>query len=219
MKVVGKVILTITAIVALFLVSVRTANALNGPNINLPPSQVTVKVEFPSSECYYYVHLSNVPDGYHVSNGRFLGWCVDEHHYIYNGKTYSARLYSSYDSNNPHPDLDWPKVNYILNNKGGSWEDVQAAIWYFVDGGKWPSDPNAQAMINAANENGENFVPAPGQKLAVIVWINDSTQVPIIEVVVPLQNVVPEYPLGSILGVASFLAALGVYRRSSHKQF
>ncbi|MEM3697192.1 MAG: hypothetical protein QXQ94_06805 [Candidatus Bathyarchaeia archaeon] len=213
MKTVSKVVLAITAMAALFLVSTRLANAITGPNINLPPSQVTVKVEYPSSACYYYVYLSNVPDGYHVSNGVFLGWCVDEHHYIYNGRTYSARLYSSYDANNPHPDPDWPKVNYILNNKQGSWEDVQAAIWYFVDGGTWPSDPDAQAMINAANANGENFVPGPGQTLAVIVWINSNTQVPIIEVVVPLQNVVPEYPLGPIFGVASFFAALGVYKR------
>ncbi|MEM2567643.1 MAG: hypothetical protein QXH20_04125 [Candidatus Bathyarchaeia archaeon] len=213
MKTAGKVILAITAMFALFLVIARSANAMTGPNINLPPGQVTAMVDYPSDKCYYYVQVSNVPDGYHISNGRFLGWCVDEDHYIYNRKTYSARLYSSYDSNNPHPDPDWPKVNYILNNKQGSWEDVQAAIWYFVNGGRWPSDPDAQAMINAAKENGENFVPTPGQILAVIVWINENTQIPIIEVVVPLQNAVPEYPLGPIFGVASFFAALGVYKR------
>lgn len=199
--------------VTLFLTTVRFANAVAEPNISLPPNPVTIRVEYPSSTCYYYVQLSNVPEGYHISNGKFFGWCVDEYHYITNGQAYTATLYSSYDQNNPHPDPDWPKVNYILNNKKGTWEDVQAAIWYFVDGGKWPSDPDAQAMIQEANSTGANFVPAPGQILAVVVWINNNTQVPIIEVSVPLQNVAPEYPLGPILGIASFFAALGVYKR------
>jgi len=196
-----------------FLITVKFAYALTGPNINLPPNTITVEIEYPSTECYYYVKLSNVPEGYHISNGQFLGWCVDEHHYINNGKTYAATLYSSYDINNPHPDEDWTKVNYILNNKKGSWQDVQAAIWYFVDGGIWPSDPDAQEMIKNANKNGENFVPAPGEKLAVIVYINENTQIPIIEVIVPLNNVVPEYPLGPILGIATFCVALGIYKR------
>ena len=206
--------IALLVILASFLTTVKFAYALPGPNINLPPSTITVEIDYPSTECYYYVILSNVPEGYHVSNGQFLGWCVDEYHYISDGTTYSATLHSSYDPDNPHPDPDCSKVNYILNHKQGSWEDVQDAIWYFVDGGHWPSDPDAQAMILAANTTeGEQFVPAPGEIMAVIVWIDENTQVPIIEVVVPLENVVPEYPLGPILGVASFFAALGLYKR------
>ncbi len=186
------------------------------PNINLPPDEVTIEVEYPSEECYYDVILSNVPEGYHVTNGIYLGWCVDEYHYISDGKIYSATLYSSYDPSNPHPDEDWDKVNYILNHKKGSWKDVQAAIWYFVNGGTWPPDSDAQEMINEANVTGEGFVPFPGEKMAIVAWINSNTQVPIIEVCVPLQNVVPEYPLGPILGIASFFAALGVYKRQYH---
>ncbi len=210
--------IALLVILASFLTTVRFAYASPGSSINLPPSTITVEIDYPSTECYYYVVLSNVPEGYHVSNGQFLGWCVDEHHCISDGRTYSATFYSSYDPDNPHPDPDWSKVNYILNNKQGSWQDVQAAIWYFVDGGNWPSDPDAQALINTANTHGEGFIPAPGEKIAIIVWINDSTQVPIIEVIVPLQNVVPEYPLGTILGIASFFAALGVYTRKHSTQ-
>jgi len=198
---------------AFFLAMINLAHATSGPYINLPPASVTLKIEYPSSECYYYVVLSNIPVGYHVSNGRYLGWCVDEHHYINNGKTYSATLYSSYDPSNPHPDPDWNKVNYILNHKQGSWNDVQAAIWRFVDGGSMPSSDAGKAMVNDADINGENFIPGPGEKMAVIAWINSDTQVPIIEVTVPLQNITPEYPLGPILGIGSFFAALGVFRR------
>jgi hypothetical protein len=183
-----------------------------GPSINLPPDYISIQVKYPSSNSYYDVILSNVPSGYHLSDGTYVGWCVDEHHYIYNGKTYSGILYSSYDPSNPHGDPDWDKVNYILNHKEGTWKDVQEAIWYFVDGGNTPSTAHGQAMVNDAKNNGQGFVPMPGQIMAVIVWINSGTQVPIIEVVVPLQNVVPEYPLGPILGVATFLVALGVFK-------
>lgn len=187
--------------------------ATSGPYINLPSAPINVRVEYPSSQCYYYVHLSNVPAGYHVSDGRYLGWCVDEYHYVYNGKTYTATLYSSYDANNPHPDEDWDKVNYILNHKQGTWRDVQEAIWRFVDGGNMPSSDAGKAMVADADANGEGFVPAPGQVMAVVVWINSNTQVPIIEVAVPLQNVVPEYPFGPILGLASFAVAAGIFKR------
>lgn len=204
----------VALVVIVFLLgAVQVVCATSGPYINLPSEPINIRIEYPSSQCYYYVHLSNVPVGYHVSDGRYLGWCVDEYHYIYNGRTYTATLYSSYDANNPHPDPDWDKVNYILNHKQGTWRDVQDAIWYFVDGGRWPSDPDAQAMITAANASGDGFVPSPGQIMAVVVWINSNTQVPIIEVVVPLQNVVPEYPLGPILGLASFAVAAGIFKR------
>ena len=206
-------IVLVLLLLAFALSTAHLVYATSEPNINLPPNQVTVKVDYPSNECYYYVILSNIPEGYHVSNGIFLGWCVDEHHYISNGKTYSATLYSSYASNNPHPDDDWDKVNYILNHKQGSWNDVQAAIWYFIDGGNIPSSYAGKAMVADADAYGEGFVPVPGETMAVVVWIDSNIQVPIIEVCVPLQNTVPEYPLGPILSTASFFAALGVYKR------
>jgi len=213
LKSIKKTVAVVSLIAAFFLVMTNFAHADPGPTINLPPGQVTLHVEYPSSECYYYVVLSDVPEGYHVSNGMFLGWCVDEYHYISNYKIYSATLYSSYDPDKPNPDDDWDKVNYIVNHKQGSWSDVQAAIWYFVDGGHWPSDLDAQAMVNDANDYGEGFVPVPGERVAIIAWIDSNTQVPIIEVIVPLQNLAPEYPLGPILGIASFFAALGVFKR------
>jgi len=184
----------------------------DGPNINLPSDEVYITVEYPSSECYYYVWLSGVPSGYHVSNERYIGWCVDENHFISNGKTYQAKMYSSYDQENPHPDEDWDMVNYILNHNQGSWEDVQDAIWYFIDGGIYPDSPVARAMVDEAKENGEGFVPGPGQILAVVLYIDGGTQIPIIEVRVPVENVVPQYPFGTVMGLVALVAALGVFR-------
>jgi len=200
---------TVFLYAAALLLSPAYANALY---IDLPPDPVTLQVAYPGSNCYYNVILSDVPSGYHVSNGVYTGWCVDEYHFIRNGEVYNATLYSSYDPDNPHPDDDWDMVNYILNHKRGSCGDVQEAVWYFVDGGNWPSDPDAQAMINDAKDNGEGFVPGPGQTLAVVAWIDDNTQVPILEVIVPPQNVVPQYPFGPIFGLVTFVAAFGLFK-------
>ena len=202
------------AIVALtFLLFSLTVNLAYAtvPNVNLPPNKVSLTVEWPSTECYYYIDLGNVPSGYHVFNGTYIGWCVDEFHVIVPDETYWAKMYSSYDPENPHPDEDWDMVNYILNNKQGSWEDVQHAIWFFVDGGKWPDSPAAQAMVNEALAKGEGFTPGPGQILAVVLYIEGCVQIPIIEVTVPVENVVPQYPLGTALGLIVFVAAFGVF--------
>ena len=201
----------ITTLALVFSVVVNSVYA-GVPSINLPSGEVSLTIQWPSSECYYYVWLSDVPSGYHVSNGRYLGWCVDEYHVIISGETYRAEMYSTYDPDNPHPDEDWDMVNYILNHKQGSWEDVQDAIWFFVDGGRWPSNPAGQAMVNDALANGEGFVPGPGQTLAVILYIDGYTQIPIIEVTVPVQNVVPQYPLGTALGLIAFVAAFGIFK-------
>jgi len=185
----------------------------DAPYILLPSSEITMEViKYPGENCYYNIMLSDVPSGYHVSDGIYLGWCVDEYHYISVGVEYSARMYSSYDENNPHPDPDWDKVNYILNHKQGTKDDIKEAIWFFVDGGNMPSTEEGRNMVEEAENNGEGFVPGPGQVLAVILWIDNGTQVPIIEVTVPFQNVVPQYPFGPILGVFMFMMALVTFK-------
>jgi len=203
--------------ITIFLTIISSVSAsINVPYIKLPPDEISMQVDYPGIECYYNVILSDVPIGYHVSNGIYLGWCVDEYHKIIPGETYKATMYSTYDPNNPHPDPDWDKVNYILNHKQGTAKDIQEAIWYFVDGGNLPSTDAGKAMVNEAETNGEGYIPTVGQTLAVVLWINSTTQVPIIEVSVPLQNVVPEYPLGPILGLSTLMIAC-VFFKYKHK--
>lgn len=205
------IIITALTLLLIVLGTTRFVNA-NGPAINLPPGQVTMKMIYPATDSYDHITLSNVPAGYHVTNGVYLAWCADKHHSILVNVEYNATLYSSYDLSNPLPDPDWDKVNYILNHKQGTIKDVQEAIWYFVNGGLTPSTATGQAIVNDANTNGTGFVPIPGQILAVIVWIRVEVQTQLIEVRAPLENLTPEYPLGPILGVVTFLAALGVFK-------
>jgi hypothetical protein len=199
--------------ILLFVFSVSTAFA-DGPSINLPPGEVDAIInQYPYPNSYLQLKFSNVPDGYDVSNGLYDAWCVDEDVYIYKGKTYKVRLYSSYDPANPYPDPDWDKVNYILNHKQGTSDDVQAAIWCFIDGGVYPDPGYARDMVDEANHHGEGFVPGPTQILAVVCWIDEgSVQTEFIEWTVPINSVIPEYPIGPILGSVSFVIALGLFR-------
>ena len=70
-------------------------------------------------------------------------------------------LYSSYDPGMPSyaMDPDWPKVNWILNNKGtATIIDIQQAIWYFINGGHDPDNQAGLDLVAGANEN-PNFKP------------------------------------------------------------
>jgi hypothetical protein len=167
------------------------ANA-TGPYINLPSGTVTVTFDYPytlpngTTVSYWEITLSNVPSGYDVTNRTYVGWCCDETYTIYNGQTIpNMKLYSSYDPSQPWEAnlTDWSKVNYIINHKQGTWDEVQAAIWHYIDhNGGNQADPTVIAMEEAADRN-PNFVPSAGQLLAVVVYLAGE-QSTFIEVVV-----------------------------------
>ena len=87
--------------------------------INLPPDFVSMIVES-GTDSHWNILLSNVPEGYDVTNGEYLGWCIQRGVAIDTGVLLLAKLYCSYDYCKPEiwQDDDWDKVNYIINNKG-----------------------------------------------------------------------------------------------------
>jgi hypothetical protein len=177
----------IALLALMFIVSITRFAKAVGPSINLPPGTVNATFNYPGSNSYWTITLSNVPSGYDVTNGAYTGWCNDETHYINNGETLvGVTLYSSYDQS-VYPG-DWNRVNYIINHPQGLWQYVQDAIWYYIDGHTMPSSAAGIAMVNDANANGGGFEPAQGQLLAVVVW-KAGYQTTFIEVIVPAQNV------------------------------
>ena len=152
----------------MFILSITRSAKAAGPSINLPPGTVNATFTYPASNSYWTVTLSSVPSGYDVTNGAYNGWCNDETHYITPSETLGVTLYSSYDQS-VYPG-DWFRVNYIINHPQGVWQDLQDAIWYYIDGHSMPSSAAGIAMVNAANANGGSFEPASGQLLAVVVW-------------------------------------------------
>jgi hypothetical protein len=113
-----------------------------------------------------------------VVNGTpYLGWCAEQESTALNSAPTGVLLYAIDDPANPIANPNWKKVNYILNNKGSAAvNDIQAAIWFFVNGA-FPNPifhpftlASAQALVNAANASGATFVPGPGQVAGVLLY-------------------------------------------------
>jgi hypothetical protein len=183
---------------SLILVSHVAANS-GGGGLNLPSAPVIIEVGN-STVSYFNTTLSDVPSGYDVTNGTYLGWCVDPStHMERSPATHEVTLYSSLNPPGALTTKNWTMVNYILNHKHADPWDIQEAIWYFadIDGNYTPTSTVAWAMINDALANGTGFAPTAGQITAVICYPetvlpgSPSVQVSIIEVVTP---VIPEFP-------------------------
>ena len=138
--------------------------------LNLPNEYVGMVVYY-GTESYFDTTLSQVPSGYNIENKTYQGWCIQRNVAMTTGVLHTVVVYSSYSCNLPEiwQDEDWDKVNYILNHKQGDKMDIQDAIWYFIHETELPDDPDAQAMIAAADLNGEDFCPGVNGIIAVCV--------------------------------------------------
>ena len=173
--------------ISIFLVgSAKASNCM----LNLPPNPVTMAV-YDGTISYFDTVLSDVPSGYDVTNGTYLGWCIDIRYDIPRDTDFSVMLYSSCAPPAGLVGERWDMINYILNHKQGEMMDIQQAIWYFMkypDGtpeaawrpGYTPT-PAAQAIVDDAMANGAGFVPEPGEVVAVICYPDEETQITIIE--------------------------------------
>jgi len=165
--------------------------------LNLPSTLVRIEVSM-GTESYFNTTLSDVPLGYDVTNGTYLGWCVDRSANMGPG-THEVTLYSSINPPGTLATEKWDMVNYILNHKQGTAQDIQQAIWYFINmvGNYTPTSTVAWTIVNDTLANGTGFVPAYGQIMAVICFPvvvlpgAPSVQVSIIELSNP---VIPEFP-------------------------
>jgi hypothetical protein len=127
----------------------------------------------PTSASYITVTLSGVPSGFEIQNGVYKGWCSDDS----TAQLFlsaAALPYSTYNPNLPAnaQNPNWPKVNYILNNKQGTFRDIQRAIWLVLRGtaAYFPDTPAVSGMVSSANTLGAAFLPSPGQMQAVLMY-------------------------------------------------
>jgi hypothetical protein len=173
-------------------------------DLNLPTAPVMIEV-FNGTIDYFITQLSDIPTGYDVANGTYPGWCVDTRTEMQRSPaTHEASLYSSVNAPGNLSSERWDMVNYILNHKQGNVMDTQQALWYFVhfEGNYTPSSPTAQLIIDDAIAHGTGFVPAYGQKMAVICYPSilfpsqPAFQISIIEIANPI---VPEFQSALIL--------------------
>ncbi|MDG6219758.1 MAG: hypothetical protein QCI00_10040 [Candidatus Thermoplasmatota archaeon] len=157
------------------------------------PDQMNAKIRHPGNDCYWGVEIKGLPDptedvySHPINIGADLkGWCVDLGHNIAAG-TYDFSVH--YDGENaqesreevwegnkllaPEGSTPWNCIDYILNHKGTcSWEDIQYAIWYFIDGGNNPGG-DAGDLIDDTLDNVVDWLDnLPEEDLWVAVLLN-----------------------------------------------
>jgi len=140
---------------------------------------------------FFNVNLSNVPNGFSVSNGVYVGFCTSIYDASPTGLFHTALLFDSTSPNLPAivPSEAWDLINYVLNHPIGTADEVQAAIWILDNGiSILPVTPNVLQMVADAEANGHGFVPSNGQLVAVIVRATDDTAVQTIIIPVPTST-------------------------------
>ncbi len=165
------------------------------------PDVVTIKVAHPGTAygepSYFDVFVS----GGSALDGIYDDYCIDTDRTISPGATYTANVYSSYESI-PEGLVEQPEnldlLNYILNQSypgqasvaGGDFTfgDVQRAIWTLIDDqvstsglGSW-SQARVDEIIADALANGEGFSPACGDYVGVIFQPVSNNQITIAQV-------------------------------------
>ena len=207
---------SILTCVAIWVIFAAPASAI-GNAVNLPSNFVRIEVS-DGTQSYFDTILGEVPSGYDVTNATYRGWCVDVRTKMARSPaTHAVFLYSSLSPPGELASEAWDMINYILNHKQGSVQDIQQAIWYFMrmDGEYNPSNAGAWAMINDALENGGGFVPGPGQVTAVICYPTilfpnqPDVQISIIEV--ESSTVISEFPSALALTPIMVTAILAAF--------
>lgn len=119
-----------------------------------------------------------IGSGYDVADGTYPGWCIEDYPIPNVRDPGRVTMYCSYDDalpGNLADELLINELNYLLNHKNGDLWDVQVAIWLLL-GYETPSKPvtpAAIAMKDDALANGANFVPGPGDLVAIILYSGD----------------------------------------------
>jgi hypothetical protein len=167
---------------------ILTDNAL-GAGVDVKMN--VVAFNYPTS--YLLIDVWDIPEEHPVDDGQFNGWCVDYYHQIEVDNEdpdfyYDAVMWYSYDPALPSyltDNEEWDMINYVINHRGDTTSNfVQLALWWFVGVDfDYESYPDAAALIDDAEANGEGYVPTTTDEIvAYILYIDDSTQATIIEV-------------------------------------
>ena len=168
------------------------------PTLNLPTGAISGIAEGEGGTSTYLsvITPSTFPTGYSlVPNATYGAWCVDYGAGVPNDY-YAFNVYNSYDPNIAKDvpanlqAANWQEVNWLLNNLTGYNNDepsatvteIQDALWTLVDqnyvssGASQNNDSVTTQLVNDAVKYGANFIPAPGQAVAVVFVPNPLNQ-------------------------------------------
>jgi len=159
------------------------------------PEYTTMQI-FGDGSGYYDVRIDLNGDGVRATDGSesFDWYCIDKTHNIGLG-VYTVRVFSSYEAlpdqivnngtgdNNVDNEDNLDLVNWVINNPGVpvsiDQKQQQDVIWALVDDDPRYDpenlDADERAVYDAAFANGEGFVPADGQNLAIVLQPVDTS--------------------------------------------
>lgn len=163
-----------------------------------------------SGNGYFTLNVTGSYPGSDLGAGPYAAWCGAWYSsLVQQTGTPGAPVLSTYSPSVPVgmkprvPGNTLNMVNYILNHKTGSVQDVQDAIWLIMVGSTdlaGPASPTAVALANDARTNGAAYVPSAFGKMAVFYVTGPQTlagdyqtasnqlQTLLLEVDVPLAN-------------------------------
>ncbi len=160
---------------------ITAVTAPGPPSTQTPDSPVPMFIrQGPNSR--FESFFIDVRYGYDLVDFEFYkAWCLAKGKPIRRNAIHKIRLHKCYDPDIP-PEfrhMGWNQINYIINHKSGSKEDVQQAIWHFTYG-ETPISLGREAsqLVEEANLKGKDYKPADGE-LEAIVCLPDKKKQPV----------------------------------------
>ena len=149
---------------------IKGAGSYTGaPNIPKFPVEMFIKM---GASSRFELFFLNVKYDYDLVDFQFYkAWCLRRGAPLPTHTVHTVRLYSSTDPNLPleYKRMPWRQMNYVINHKQGSKEDVQEAIWQLAKShGRRKMSVKAVQLVKAANLEGKDFTPAAGDLVAII---------------------------------------------------
>ena len=153
---------------------------------------------------FFTITLTGINSGNSLANQAYAGWCGAWHNSPIETNGFPGAPVASTYSASSLPAGYAPivagntlnMVNYILNNKQGTVQDVQDAIWLIMTGQTpAPVSASATAMVAAAKLN-PAYIPNPGGVVAILyAWDSAGVQPDATSAALHLQDMLFEVPV------------------------
>ena len=140
------------------------------PKIPKFPVQMYVRM---GTSSHFQLFFLNVKYGYDLKDFQFYSaWCIRKGAPLPGHTVHTVRLYNSSGPNLP-PEfkrMQWRQINYLINHKKGSRQDLQLAIWRMAKccSTTTKMSPGALRLIHEANLKGKDYTPVAGDLVAII---------------------------------------------------
>jgi hypothetical protein len=180
-------------------------NNIHKANIQTTP--VNVYIDFGETSRFDVFFIDLNKDSDLKTWYSYNGWCLDRHKSLDKGWVYEAHLYqSTIEIPKSLKNVEFNKINYLINHKIGDKKDIQDAIWYLIHGNGYLS-VNAESMVRNADEFGKFYVPLSGNMVAIICIVDDQqpffieykipetiiVAAPAPEIILPVEEIPAEY--------------------------